>query len=136
MDTPSPGLSLRDVGWSLRASCLHGHSSSAHSPLMRSPPGQSREISAKAEVDETGWGADQRETRGGQREGMRVEEELAEERELLASSAFPATPSPRPGFTDHPLLTPQALSSLFAWKELYIFALVTSQIWTSSLIRD
>lgn len=68
-----------------------------------------------------------------------VEEELAEERELPASSAFPATPSPRPGFTDHPLLTPQALSSLFAWKELYIFTMdsfylvrVSSGLWELS----
>lgn len=49
-----------------------------------------------------------REMRGEQGEGMRVlwgEEELAEERELPATPAFPAAPSPRPGFPDHRLLT-------------------------------
>lgn len=56
MDRPSPGLSLRDLGRSLRTSCLPSHSSSTHSPLMQSPPGQGREISAKAEVDETEGG--------------------------------------------------------------------------------
>lgn len=48
-------------------------------------------------------------------------------------------PVTRPGFTDHPLLTPQALSSLFAWKELFIFAMtsfysvrVSSGLWELS----
>lgn len=56
MDRPSPGLSLRDLRRSMRVSCFPSHSSSTHSPLMQSPPGQGREISAKAKVDETEGG--------------------------------------------------------------------------------